>query len=82
MSAFESTDPKPPISALKLLFQDTFMAKYDSSLLALASGEDLDLGAAMEMTSEIIFLEMVHRVMVCVFEAVCTFRGPFGERES
>ena len=37
------------------------------------------MDTALELTSDIVFLELIHRVVVCVFEAVCTFRGPLGK---
>ena len=55
------------------------MRKYDSSLISLLSGEELDVNTAFELTSDIVFLEMIHRAVVCAFETICTFRGPLGE---
>uniref|UniRef100_T1IKK7 RDD domain-containing protein n=1 Tax=Strigamia maritima TaxID=126957 RepID=T1IKK7_STRMM len=46
--------------------------KYDLSTLH----EDLlDYRLAFEMTSEIIMLEVIHRFVVCFFEAMCIHRG-------
>ena len=38
----------------------------------------LDYNFAMQLTQEILILELVHRMVVCVFEALCTHRGPLG----
>ncbi len=54
------------------------MNRYDSSIYTLAAGKELDVAAAFELTSDIVFLELIHRVVVCVFEAICTFRGAAG----
>jgi hypothetical protein len=44
-----------------------------------AAAADLsDVAAALELTSEIVLLEMIHRVIVCVYETICLFRGPRG----
>ena len=37
------------------------MIKYDTGLVALLTGEELDMDSAMEMTVDIFFLEIVHR---------------------
>jgi len=38
----------------------------------------VDYTMALNFTSEILMLELLHRVVVCVFEALCTRRGPGG----
>jgi len=38
----------------------------------------LDYNFAVQLTQEILILELVHRMVVCVFEALCTHRGPLG----
>jgi len=40
--------------------------------------ETLDYNAAIQFTSELIVLELVHRLVVCIFEALCTHRGQGG----
>ena len=40
-----------------------------------AGGTDLDLQTALEFTSDFAFLEMIHRLIVCVFEALCLHRS-------
>lgn len=52
--------------------------RYDSTFLAAATGKDLDLETAVQLTSDIVFLEFIHRIVVCLFEAFCTFRGARG----
>jgi len=52
------------------------MSKYDRSmLLAATANGDLDFLSAMEATSDILLLETIHKLLVCVFEALCTHRG-------
>lgn len=38
----------------------------------------LDYNLALQFTQEILILELIHRLVVCVFEALCTHRGPLG----
>jgi len=38
----------------------------------------LDYTLAFQFTQEILLLELVHRLVVCIFEALCTRRGPLG----
>jgi len=38
----------------------------------------LDYNLAIQFTQEILILELIHRLVVCVFEALCTHRGPLG----
>lgn len=38
----------------------------------------LDYNLAVQFTQEILILELIHRLVVCVFEALCTHRGPLG----
>jgi len=38
----------------------------------------MDYTMALNFTSEILMLELLHRLVVCVFEALCTRRGPGG----
>jgi len=66
------------VDTFGLIDLEEFMSRYDSSLVTLAQGKELDMTAALDLTSDIVFLEMIHRLVVCVFEAVCTFRGTAG----
>jgi len=43
-----------------------------------AENMKLDYKFAVQLTQEILILELVHRMVVCVFEALCTHRGPLG----
>ncbi|XP_067011205.2 protein FAM8A1 [Anabrus simplex] len=47
--------------------------KYDLDLLS--RNTKLDYKMAVEMTSEILLLEMMHRIVVCIFEAIWIRRG-------
>jgi hypothetical protein len=47
--------------------------------LAAATGRELDIQSAVDFTSDFVFLELVHRLVVCVFEALCTHRGFRGQ---
>jgi len=38
----------------------------------------IDYTLAFQFTQEILVLELVHRLVVCIFEALCTHRGPLG----
>jgi len=50
--------------------------RYDKALLSAAAGTaDLDFATAMEVTSDILLLEIIHKFIVCIFEALCTHRG-------
>ena len=52
--------------------------RYDLSFFAaVATGgtDALDLQTALEFTSDFAFLEMIHRLIVCVFEALCLHRS-------
>jgi len=40
--------------------------------------ETLDYNAALQFTTELLLLELVHRFVVCIFEAMCTHRGQRG----
>lgn len=51
------------------------LEKYDVGFLALASGKDLDYNLAVDLTSDILTLEMLHRLMVCTFETFFTYQG-------
>ena len=54
----------------------SLLLRHDkSSLLAATATGDLDLLTAMEATYDILLLETVHKLMVCVFETLCTHRG-------
>ena len=48
-----------------------------SFFAAVATGgtDALDLQTALEFTSDFAFLEMIHRLIVCVFEALCLHRS-------
>jgi len=37
-----------------------------------------DYKLALEMTSDIVLLELIHKLVVCVFEAICLHRGTVG----
>ena len=55
-----------------------FFFRYDLSFFAaVATGgtDALDLQTALEFTSDFAFLEMIHRLIVCVFEALCLHRS-------
>jgi len=43
-----------------------------------AENVKLDYNLAVQFTQEILILELIHRLVVCVFEALCTHRGPLG----
>lgn len=49
--------------------------KYDLDLIR---NDKLDYNKAMQVTSEIIIFEVAHRFVVCLFEALCIYRGVFG----
>jgi len=50
--------------------------RYDKALLLAATGSgDIDFATAMEVTSDILLLEIIHKFIVCIFEALCTHRG-------
>jgi len=66
------------VDTFELIDLEDFMSRYDSSLVTLAAGKELDMAAALDLTSDIVFLEMIHRLVVCIFEAVCTYRGTAG----
>lgn len=40
--------------------------------------ETLDYNVALQFTTELLLLELVHRFVVCIFEAMCTHRGQRG----
>ncbi len=78
------------VDTFELIDFEAFVSKYDSGLWAMITGEEvaegaagaaatLDVEAAFELTSEIVLLEMIHRVVVCAFETLCTYRGPMGK---
>ena len=66
------------VDTFNLIDLEEFMSRYDSSIYTLAAGKELDMASALELTSDIVFLELMLRVVVCIFEAVCTFRGAAG----
>ena len=43
--------------------------------MATGGTDALDLQTALEFTSDFAFLEMIHRLIVCVFEALCLHRS-------
>jgi len=54
--------------------------RYDMSFWTAAAGgtADLDIQAAQDLfdfTSDFVLLEMIHRLVVCIFEALCLHRG-------
>jgi len=57
---------------------------YDISFLTSATGAaskaDLDFQSAVDFTSDFVLLESIHRLVVCIFEALCLHRG-FGGRK-
>merc|ERR1711962_1183407 len=64
------------VDYFELLDIDSLLLRHDkSSLLAATATGDLDLLTAMEATYDILLLETVHKLMVCVFETLCTHRG-------
>lgn len=48
------------------MFSYRDLEKYDIDILQ--QQEKMDYKLAIEMTSEILFLEMIHRLIVCVYE--------------
>jgi len=58
--------------------------RYDISFLTAASGAvskaDLDFQTAVDFTSDFVLLESIHRLVVCIFEALCLHRGFGGRR--
>lgn len=57
-------------SSLTLLCFSRNLDKYDLDAL---KNEKLDYHKAMEVTSEIIALEVAHRFVVCIFEVYISF---------
>ena len=53
--------------------------RYDYNLVKMAAGKEMDYKSAMELTSDIVLLELIHRMVVCVFEALCTHKGARGK---
>jgi len=54
--------------------------RYDMSFLSVVAGESsLNLQDAVDLTSDFVLLESIHRLVVCVFEALCLHKG-FGGR--
>jgi len=58
--------------------------RYDISFLTAATtgvnrSSDIDLQSALDFTSDFVILESIHRLIVCLFEALCLHRG-FGGR--
>lgn len=56
--------------------------RYDISFLTSSrstSNGELDFQSAVDLTSDFVILESIHRLVVCVFEALCLHRG-FGGR--
>lgn len=51
------------------------LQKYDLETL---QAKVLDYKVALQVTSEIFFLELIHRTVVCVFEALCIHKGTVG----
>ena len=59
--------------------------RYDISFLTSATGaaskaDLLDLQSAVDFTSDFVLLESIHRLVVCIFEALCLHRGFGGRR--
>lgn len=58
--------------------------RYDISFLTAASGAvskaDLDFQTAVDFTSDFVLLESIHRLVVCIFEALCLHKGFGGRR--
>ncbi|KAG0417455.1 hypothetical protein HPB47_005607 [Ixodes persulcatus] len=48
------------------------LEKYDFDTLRI---DALNYRLAFEMTSEIVVLELIHRVLVCLYETICLHRG-------
>eukprot|EP00088_Acartia_fossae_P024896 TRINITY_DN2573_c1_g1_i4.p1 TRINITY_DN2573_c1_g1~~TRINITY_DN2573_c1_g1_i4.p1 ORF type:complete len:313 (-),score=39.07 TRINITY_DN2573_c1_g1_i4:263-1201(-) len=40
----------------------------------------MDYNAAVQFSSELLLIELMHRVIVCLYEAMCTSRGPAGNQ--
>lgn len=64
-------------------FQVLDLENYDLDIFNMANTEGIDMDSidydtALQFTSEILILELIHRLVVCVFEALCTHRGPPG----
>ena len=50
--------------------------RYDKALLlAATTNGDLDLLTSIEVTSDILLLEVIHKILVCFFEAMWTCSG-------
>ncbi|TRY69440.1 hypothetical protein TCAL_05081 [Tigriopus californicus] len=64
------------IDSLELFDVESFFRKHDRSLYLLAAGKEIDVEDAFELTSDIVLLEIIHRFVVCIFEILCTFKGP------
>lgn len=60
-------------------FELVDLEQYQLPLDLLSLNPDkLDVRLALQFTQEILVLELVHRMVVCLFEALCTHRGPPG----
>jgi len=60
-------------------FELVDLDQYQLPLDLLSLNPDkLDVRLALQFTQEILVLELVHRMVVCLFEALCTHRGPPG----
>lgn len=66
------------VDSLELFDIDNFFKKHDKSIYMLAAGREINADEAIELTSDIVLLELIHRFVVCVFEILCTFKGPTG----
>ena len=55
--------------------------RYSLSFLTSASSgkADMDFQSAVDLTGDFVILESIHRLVVCLFEALCLHRG-FGGR--
>jgi hypothetical protein len=57
-----------------LIFLFSDLDKYD--LYVLQRNVKIDYKMALEMTSEILLLELIHRVVVCIFEVRILYSDP------
>lgn len=67
---------KVMITYVALDFFEFILDIYDFELLM--KNEKMDYRKAVEVTSEIVFVEVIHRFVVCIFEALFLSRG-FGD---
>jgi len=66
------------VDSLDILDIEGFFKKHDKTLITMALGEDIDSDDLLDLSRDFIVLEFIHRIVVCAFEILCTFRGPRG----